>query len=93
MIFTVVVILCNLKMLVFTKTHYNFTLFFIFASIAFYVMSFYVFNLMSSLETFNIFKHLHESSYYFLAIWEIIGYTYVVDVMFTRYAGYCSYYC
>ena len=87
LIFTVVVILANLKMLVFSKTHYNFTLFFIFGSIAFYLMTFYVFNLFSSLDAYRTFPILHLAPYYYLVIWEIVGFTIVIDIIIARYWG------
>lgn len=87
LVFTLVVIISNLKMLVFTKSHYNFTLFFIFGSIAFYVMSYYVFNLFSSLDSYNTFDPLHETPYYYLLILEVIAFTYVTDLMINRFIG------
>lgn len=87
MIFTIVVILSNLKMLVFSKTHHNFTLFFIFGSIAFYIITFYIFNIIYYLESYRTFSIMHYSPYYYLVTWEIIGFTFVTDLMIWRFLG------
>ena len=88
MMFSIVVVISNLKMLIFSKTHYNFTIFFIFGSIGVYLLTWYIFNLFIALDAYQTFPILHSSAYYYLVMWEIIGFTMGTDLMIWRYLGF-----